>query len=869
MAFYGKYTGMGGAAGGGGVTSLDGLTGALTLVAGTGISILDGVSTITISSTSAGDVTIGAFGSTPNNNGLSINGSQVLNMQPADATHPGGVSILAQTLAGIKTFSSLLNADGGIDRSTSGTLTIGATNSTTINIGNSGATVNIQGTTIYENTPQLLVADPLITINSGGGAGSGQNSGIQVEENAIITGYAETSADRNSWILKAPNTAGIATITPGASGITLDQSSHNPVTIGTANGLSLATQVLSLALSSTSTTGALSSTDWNTFNGKQQAITLAAVGATPNANGASLSAGTLNLQAADGTNPGALTAIAQTIGGIKTFSSVPVASGVTSTGTLTLTAQASSNIALNTSGAAIIIANRPIATGTQSTTLGAQLESQATTEQLRLRFNSTTRAQFAVDTNGLLTITAVGSSPALTLTGGTTTVDNLIDSGLTANTALIANGSKQLASSATTSTELGFVSGVTSAIQTQLNGKQASGNYITALTGDVTASGPGSVAATLATVNSNVGSFGSSTAIPSFTVNAKGLITAASDNVVIAPAGTLTGTTLASNVVTSSLTAVGTITTGTWSGTTIALNKGGTGQTTKAAAFDALSPMTTLGDLIYGGASGTGTRLGIGSTSDILTVSGGVPVWQAPGTLTVTTQTSTYAILGTDDIILVSGGVFTVTLPTAVGRTGKLYRIKKTDASYDNIITIATTSAQTIDGASTKTCNTMNEEWTVASNGSNWYVMAHTYSSEWIAYTPAGETGTNTTFTGFYKREGDSIDVQARASYTGAPTGLTNFFISTPSNLVISTAKLLASDSSMPLGIAEHVDDGNANYVGTVFYRSTNTVGVLRNTVSGANIILGGVISTTSPFTIGNLDSTTVRFKVPITGWSE
>lgn len=43
---------------------------------------------------------------------------------------------------------------------------------------------------------------------------------------------------------------------------------HNAVTLGTANGLSLSTQVLSLGLSSTSTNGALSSTDWNTFNNK-------------------------------------------------------------------------------------------------------------------------------------------------------------------------------------------------------------------------------------------------------------------------------------------------------------------------------------------------------------------------------------------------------------------------------------------------------------------------------------------------------------------------------------------------------------------------------------------------------------------------
>jgi hypothetical protein len=43
---------------------------------------------------------------------------------------------------------------------------------------------------------------------------------------------------------------------------------HNAVTLGTANGLSLSTQVLSLGLASSTSNGALSSTDWNTFNQK-------------------------------------------------------------------------------------------------------------------------------------------------------------------------------------------------------------------------------------------------------------------------------------------------------------------------------------------------------------------------------------------------------------------------------------------------------------------------------------------------------------------------------------------------------------------------------------------------------------------------
>lgn len=57
------------------------------------------------------------------------------------------------------------------------------------------------------------------------------------------------------------------------------------------------------------------------------------------------------------------------------------------------------------------------------------------------------------------------------------------------------------------------------------NNKQPAGSYISALTGDATASGPGSVPLTFATVNGNVGTFTSA----SITVNAKGLITSAAN----------------------------------------------------------------------------------------------------------------------------------------------------------------------------------------------------------------------------------------------------------------------------------------------------------------------------------------------------
>lgn len=96
---------------------------------------------------------------------------------------------------------------------------------------------------------------------------------------------------------------------------------------------------------------------------------------------------------------------------------------------------------------------------------------------------------------------------------------------------------------------------------------------------------------------------------------------------------------------------VTTITAGTATVTTagsLALSQweGGTLYFTSASAaifFDVVqssgmtNPMTTAGDTIYGGASGTPTRLAIGSTGNVLTVSGGNPVWAAPASTTFPT----------------------------------------------------------------------------------------------------------------------------------------------------------------------------------------------------------------------------------------
>lgn len=67
-------------------------------------------------------------------------------------------------------------------------------------------------------------------------------------------------------------------------------------------------------------------------------------------------------------------------------------------------------------------------------------------------------------------------------------------------------------------------------------------------------------------------------------------------------------------------------------GTDVAVADGGTGQSTAAAAYDALAPTTTRGDLIYRDAT-TNARLAKGSSGDVLTQGANDPAWAAQSTI--------------------------------------------------------------------------------------------------------------------------------------------------------------------------------------------------------------------------------------------
>lgn len=192
---------------------------------------------------------------------------------------------------------------------------------------------------------------------------------------------------------------------------------------------------------------------------------------------------------------------------------------------------------------------------------------------------------------------------------------------LGADLAVITSSTGVLTTSITTSLELSYLSGVTSNVQTQLNGlqtqintKQPTGNYITALTGDVVANGPGSVAATIQ---------------PGVVTNAM-LAGNIAQNKMAAVTASRALVSDASGFYTVSATT--SVELGYLSGVTSSVQTQINGKMT--------NPMTTGGDVIYGGASGVPTRLANGSVGQVLTSAGGTsaPTWQTPKTGVPTIQ---------------------------------------------------------------------------------------------------------------------------------------------------------------------------------------------------------------------------------------
>jgi len=150
--------------------------------------------------------------------------------------------------------------------------------------------------------------------------------------------------------------------------------------------------------------------------------------------------------------------------------------------------------------------------------------------------------------------------------------------------------------------------------------------------------------------------------------------------------------------------------------------------------------------------------------------------------------TATSAGLSDNTLVFTGTAATTVTLPDATTCQGRQYWIKNASTTLPvPVLTIATTSSQTIDGSTTWTVDETNEIVRVVSNGASWYVM-----NQNVATAKTGTTG------GSWNEGGNRVP-SAKAIGTISNFDLP-FITNNTENMRLTTTGYLGVGTSAPAG---------------------------------------------------------------------
>jgi len=307
-------------------------------------------------------------------------------------------------------------------------------------------------------------------------------------------------------------------------------------------------------------------------------------------------------------------------------------------------------------------------------------------------------------------------------------------------------------------------------VRTTASAIGGSGGVTSVDTGTGLTGGPVTTTGTISLANTAV-TAGSYT-LANITVNAQGQITAAANGTaggVTSLSGGTTGLTPASPS-TGAVTLAGTLN----------VANGGTGQTSAGAAFNALSPITSTGDLIIGNGANSATRLGIGTNGYVLTVSGGTAVWAATsggvttfsgGTTGLTPSSATAGAITLAGTLAVANG--------GTGRTVGNYSI------YANEIHVGKDGNDTTgDGTLINPVLTITKALTLVGAGRNTVVVHPGSYSESPTVTSANTTIATTELTGANTQISGTLTLTVAARVSGIK--LTNLTITGSGNTYIS-----------------------------------------------------------------------------------
>jgi hypothetical protein len=140
--------------------------------------------------------------------------------------------------------------------------------------------------------------------------------------------------------------------------------------------------------------------------------------------------------------------------------------------------------------------------------------------------------------------------------------------------------------------------------------------------------------------------------------------------------------------------------------------------------------------------------------------------------------------------------------------------------------------------------------------------------TDWQSYTPTGSWVANTTYTGKYRRVGDSLELDVYLLLGGAPTAAA-LTVNLPSGVTIDTTKLSSGGAALStlLGSGVIRDEGTASYSAVAVYSSTTAVSIRYLDDAAAGVQHANDVTATTPITFASSDKIHFRVSVPVLGW--